>query len=784
MKHKLILGALVAICAISCKPSTNGTAVSVKSEPYEWKSVQIVGGGFCDGIIFNPNYKDVRYARTDMGGAYRWDKKAGRWMPLLDFVSYADNNLIGVESIAADPKDPKTVYLDCGTYSRSKGAILRSHDGGKTFERTDVPFTMGGNENGRGNGERMLVDPNNTDIIYVGTRNDGLWKSSDRGVSFQKVESFQKALDAVNAEADAAEEPVEFNMPVFGGGQRPAQGQGQEMSAEQRASMMRMMQRRRNQGCGVVFVLYDLTSGKGKEGSQTIFVGVSQMNRKNMFVSQDGGKTWSAMEGAPLQYMPNHGVMSSDRCMYVSYGTNPGPMQMTDGGVWKYDLGTGEWSDITPDHPDSERKFGYACVSVDLSNPKHLIASSFGRPMSGVNSSEDIFRTTDGGKTWKPVFGGGGQYDESKAPYVINTGIHWLFDIEIDPFNPDHAMFTTGYGGWETFNLGNMDKDEPTLWTVMSTGIEETVPLELYSPNKGAWLISGVGDYGGFTHRDLDKPAADSHHDPRFGNTNGVAGAEFKPELVVRVGTIHGGYTGKNISYSLDGGDTWAEPATVPTETGRNGHIAVSPDGETWVWVPDRSDAYYTDDMGTTWNQCEGIGRDIRVIADKVNSKRFYGLDIKAGILYESKDGAKTFEAKQLPFRAAGNASRGDNRGGQDRVYSTPGREGDLWIAAFDGLYHAEDGVNFVIQNHVREMHGFGFGAAAPGSDYPALYMVGTVDGVRGFFRSDDCAKSWVRINDDSHQYGLVLHITGDPKKYGRVYVGTHGRGAVYGDPQ
>lgn len=50
------------------------------------------------------------------------------------------------------------------------------------------------------------------------------------------------------------------------------------------------------------------------------------------------------------------------------------------------------------------------------------------------------------------------------------------------------------------------------------------------------------------------------------------------------------------------------------------------------------------------------------------------------------------------------------------------------------------------------------------------------------FFRSDDAAKSWIRINDD-HQYGLVLHITGDPKKYGRVYVGIHGHGTIYGDP-
>jgi photosystem II stability/assembly factor-like uncharacterized protein len=83
----------------------------------------------------------------------------------------------------------------------------------------------------------------------------------------------------------------------------------------------------------------------------------------------------------------------------------------------------------------------------------------------------------------------------------------------------------------------------------------------------------------------------------------------------------------------------------------------------------------------------------------------------------------------------------------------------------------------------VEEIHAFGFGKAAPKAKYAALYLVGTVQGQRGFFRSTDSGATWVRINDDQHQWGLVLHITGDPKKFGRVYVGTHGRGTFYGDP-
>jgi len=199
MRKSLMLMLATALLCVAC----NESPVSPESEqgPYVWKSVQIVGGGFCDGIIFHPKAKDVRYARTDMGGAYRWDKEEGRWMPLLDFVSYADNNFIGVESIAVDPNDKNTVYLDCGTYTSSTdGAIFWSHDGGRTFGRTDVPFKMGGNENGRGNGERMMVDPNNSNIIYVGTRQAGLWRSTDKAQSFEQVASFQEVVERLKAE--------------------------------------------------------------------------------------------------------------------------------------------------------------------------------------------------------------------------------------------------------------------------------------------------------------------------------------------------------------------------------------------------------------------------------------------------------------------------------------------------------------------------------------------------------------------------------------------------------
>lgn len=121
---------------------------------------------------------------------------------------------------------------------------------------------------------------------------------------------------------------------------------------------------------------------------------------------------------------------------------------------------------------------------MDARNPKHLIASTHSLGGKHGYKSDEMFRTTDGGKSWKPIFKTGYEYDYSKAPYTEVAPLHWMFDIEIDPADAEHAMFTTGFGGWETFNLSAVERGEPVKWSIMSAGIEETVPLELYAPEK------------------------------------------------------------------------------------------------------------------------------------------------------------------------------------------------------------------------------------------------------------------------------------------------------------
>lgn len=65
--HRFVLIAVFTLAA---------SAQNTRSISYKWKNVQIVVGGFVDGIIFHPTAPNVRYARTDMGGAYKWNASA------------------------------------------------------------------------------------------------------------------------------------------------------------------------------------------------------------------------------------------------------------------------------------------------------------------------------------------------------------------------------------------------------------------------------------------------------------------------------------------------------------------------------------------------------------------------------------------------------------------------------------------------------------------------------------------------------------------------------------
>jgi xyloglucan-specific exo-beta-1,4-glucanase len=452
---------------------------------------------------------------------------------------------------------------------------------------------------------------------------------------------------------------------------------------------------------------------------------------------------------------------------------------MTDGAVWRYDTARNVWTNITPVKPTASDRFGYGGITVEASRPRTLMVVTFARWGRG----DEIFRSTDGGEHWTAI-GPKAFRTSSDARWLYwhrtepsSTG--WMGDIEIDPFDSNRALYITGQGIWECHDVTAADRGGQTNWRFSSRGLEETVALDLISPPAGAHLVSGVGDIGGFRHNDLNtSPPEGMFSNPIFANTESLDFAELDHSFIVRTGTSERGLP--RGAYSTDGAKSWRPFASEPEGRG-SGAVAVSADGRTIVWTPRDGTAHHSRDRGMRWTRSAGIPEKLKVVSDRVNPNNFYAYDGVRGQIYASTDGGETFSVR------AGNLPTG-----YGTLRAAPGFEGELWLStgsgarhtAGNGLYRSRDsGQSFVRVKTIGEVYALGFGRAAPGKSYPAIYVAGKIGGVQGFFRSDDTAKSWTRINDDRHQFGQINVIAGDPRIYGRIYIGTGGRGILYGDP-
>jgi len=289
------------------------------------------------------------------------------------------------------------------------------------------------------------------------------------------------------------------------------------------------------------------------------------------------------------------------------------------------------------------------------------------------------------------------------------------------------------------------------------------VPLNAVSIPGGS-LVSALGDIDGFQHAD---PAQYSPiHMPQMGTTFGLAVAGGKPGAMVRAG--------KTIYTTQDGGVHWTKVHSVK---GEQGQVALSADGAVILHAPRGSkQVYRSSDLGESWTPVRGLdAANLRPVADPVSANMFYAYD--DGVMKVSTDGGATFSPRaRLPA------------GGSRVIRTAPGMEGDVWVPLYGGgLQRSLDaGASFAPLAAVSYCAAVGFGKPAPGAKYPAVYIWGTVGGVRGVHRSVDGGASWVRINDDAHQYGGPgdgQFIVGDMNRFGVVYMSTAGRGIVYGMP-
>ena len=700
---------------------SGGTAVVDPTVSTNWQTLKVGGGGFADGLDVAADGTMV--VRTDTNGAYLWNGSS--WQQLVTAqsmpASFVTANPVssgqGVYEIQMAPSNSSIMYM------MFDGYVFKSTNKGASWTQTSFsPVTESSNDDFRGFGQKMAVDPNNPNVVYVGTPQNGLFVSRDGGATW----------------ANVATVPVSATY----NGQYP----------------------------GLSGIVFDPAIGGVVGGiTQTIF---ASSIGNGVYESTNGGSSWTRLNGGPSDV--EYAAVSSNGAYYAvgsgrtalwlyangawtnllnapSVGINAvainpnnpneivavSPADLMDvsydgGQTWSgWDQGNSLISTDIPWLAGANMGGQYAFLSIggvafNPTNPNQLIASAgtgvwnVSVPSSGLTSTTSL--------TWSDM----------------STGIENLVAVEIlapPGGNPVLASWDRPF-----FYIRNLDAYPSSYGPVDSSQMVEGWSLD-YASSTPSFVV-GIADWWGV-------------EESGYSTDGGQTWTSFATELPGVVGgTIAASTTanfiwapsgGVDPYYTLDGGKTWSQ-ITLPGVTSWGG----------FDW------AYYLNSRTVT--------------ADRVLSNTFY---MYYNGVYETTNGGVSWtQVYANALGAYGPNSEIMAAPGQaGTLFYTAGLQGDGSNPTSDyGFYMSTDqGHTWKAVANVSEVTTFGFGAAAPGASNPALYIVGYVNDVYGVWASANLGQSWVQIG--THPTGeldQITTITGDGNVYGQVYVGFAGGGYAY----
>lgn len=410
------------------------------------------------------------------------------------------------------------------------------------------------------------------------------------------------------------------------------------------------------------------------------------------------------------------------------------------------------------------------------------VAGSSSRPLEYYFAATGggIWKTTDGGVSWKPTTDG--KVDTAAAGGVA-----------VCEANPDVVYFTTG----ETELRGNIlpgngvykSTDAGKTWkSVGLKDVQNFSRVRIDPTNCNNVFVGGFGHYGtpgaergvykstdgGTTwrkvlYRDPKTGAVDISIDPR--NPKIIYAALW--EAWRKPWAMSSGGPGSGLFKSVDGGEHWTELTRNPgMPAGIDGKIGVSvspvDDNRVYAIIENREGGVFvSDDAGATWKRSND-SRDLRqrafyytrITADPKIKDKVYVTNVN---FWRSDDGGKTFKTKIKTIH-------GDNH--------------DLWIASNDDqrMIEANDGGANVSTNG---------GQTWTKEEYPTaqIYRV-TITGHYPYLvcgaQQDNTticvpSKDWKHMNSLGGQYGFSVgggesgYIANDPNNPNIYYAGSYG---------
>lgn len=701
------------------------------SSGHVWKPMKIGGGGWVTGLDISPTEKDLVYARTDVSGAYRWNAATASWMQLVapaslpaGVLSYG--NYGGVDSLVGAPGDPRVAYMAFAAkpYGGGDGQIYRSVNRGDTWAATDFlrhRVKMEPNGEGRQEGERLAVDPANSDVVYFGSLADGLWVTRDGGGEWARVEAI------------------------------PAGAPGH----------------------GVNTLVFDPASGT--TGGETNVIYATVMDG-GVFKTSDAGRVWTRISdsGPDVAGKPRDATIGPDRTYYVAYDNHGGGI----GSVWKYSVDAG-WTDITPPPPDGGGKAWWAVVA-DPTDARRIVAMvqggrCFVSEDQGATWSRHGFRLKSPEIDWQERqenhFLSVGQlafdpFDPGRLWFAEGFGVWWA---RVPVKTRDIEWVSVSAGIEEA--CGNDviappgGKPVAAMWDLGAFYFHDTDRYTAEKSHPGfmsAWALDWCAAEPNFiagvfrSHLDFVAKANSSGYSTDGGRTwtrfvaleNGTAPKELEYGVIA--------VSAKNPDnivwspahealphYTTDRGATWRRSSFGgPEKTGFNGHPS-----------PQKP-----------------------LCADRVLADTFYFYLPREGV-YRSTDGGANVVRMGNPVSLRYNGILKSTPGQAGHLWFAEGVGAGLWRST-DG------GATWSAAPGLEKAFNVGLGKAREADGYPTLYVAGVAGGEPGVFRSTDEGLTWDKIGDwPLGITDWVDAMDGDKDVFGRVYLAFAGAGFAYGEP-
>ncbi|MCE9621063.1 MAG: hypothetical protein K8R99_01825 [Actinomycetia bacterium] len=728
---------------VTAGPQADIDVAPVVQGTYIWRAMPVGAGGYVTGIVATAASPAAMYARTDVGGAYRWEPASQQWTQLLDATSLPGarpGDVLSVDSIAVAPSLGSRVYLALGndenpapdTPVAGAGRILVSDDSGATWRAADQRWFISGNQRFRAGSERLVVDPANPDHVLFGSSREGLFQSFDAGATWA---------------------PIPTSMVPAGIIDDPASDQP-----------------------GVSAVAFVGT---------TMFAAVAG---SGMYMSSDNGASWTMVRPFDAaQYGAGAIEVAGDLWLAINR-TDGLPADLS-----VFDLDAASWTDL----PIPSTSL-VAVFAVDPTDASRVALAD-----EAVRNGH-IWTSTDGGQSWSAH---DIDIASPQIPWLANTDLDDFMSTGRLMFDPvDGSLwFAEGMAVWHstdpqaatiTFTSVARGIEETVASAVMAA--PGGVPIGAIADRQG-FRFDDTARYPERTLID-DTFVGGTGLDYSGGNPEVVAwvGAEYH--------IYYSEERRARGALSTDGGITWQQfSGTTPEMFG--GEVAVSAvDPDVLVWLPTHfSDpweylrspvgVYYSHDGGQSWTHTDSVaGIDSfhrflwwfnrrALAADRVNGSFYLMSD--EGRFFTSSDGAATWqEAANAPPCLDANACHV-----LGQLLAQPDRAERLWAGVgIDGLYRTDDAgrTPWSKLTGVDEVRALGFGAPMIAGGAATVFVYGRANGdaKAGLYRSDDDGTTWRLITSfPAGSYTDINAISGDPDVPGRVYIAFSGTGFAQGDP-